>query len=225
MDRLWSCASKRVEPDDQLPEDPRKCHNHNSNQTAVTASNNNNNNDDSNANNNNNSNADNHGNASGSTLMRYALCAVHTPRHSPTRRPGDRPNADKSSTPGGGGRSTTKGTSLTCRRQFFPLPPLALLPCAERQADPSPPSSDDEERGAGRRRVAPVGDTTAPSGGCPWPSARKIESVSERYDVMAILGRGTFGRILLAECRTTRRKTALKVSETRVSLIFAMRDE
>jgi len=187
MDHLWSCASKRSDPDEQLPEGARK-HNKNSSETD------------------------------GSVLIRYALCAVRVPsRDSPTqRRNTGHSNVGKSTCLKSSSGDRVTGTSTSCNRQFFPLPPLALLPCAERQADPSPPSSDDEKpTGDGSvKRGDENGVGTAAAVVGSWPGAsRGVEAISVRYEVLAILGRGTFGRILLAECRANGRKMALKVGE------------
>lgn len=139
-----------------------------------------------------------------STLVRYALCTVHAQR-SPTTRNSDGQKPTNNRT----------GTGRTGRRPLFQLPPLALLPCGERQADPSPPMStweDEKLNDNGRNGVA--NHTTvskAGDGGSSWSGSNHVEAISERYSVISVIGRGTFGRILLAECRATGKKTALKV--------------
>jgi len=78
------------------------------------------------------------------------------------------------------------------------LPPLTFLPCGVRPADPSPPTSPS---------AADVGD--GPKAAEP-PLSGRLEHITERYIVTAMLGCGTFGSVLRAECRRTGRPTALK---------------
>jgi len=80
------------------------------------------------------------------------------------------------------------------------LPPLTFLPCGVRPADPSPPASPgDPGDGSGGRAG---GEAPVLTGG--------VQQIDDRYVVTALLGCGTFGSVLRAECRRTGRPTALK---------------
>ena len=140
--------------------------------------------------------------------LRYALCSSN--HRSKTDK-----TADTSKSPFPVDSTTPSCRSTSGRRPLFPVQPLAIFPCTVRQADPSPLTADFDENGSAAVRERSTSSKTGVGAGgqaTSWPGAGREEEITERYVVLSVLGKGTFGRILLAECRATGHKLALKVS-------------
>lgn len=226
MDKLWSCTSRHIEPEDEtgnpkannnwkLAGDNKLSRDNELNSHSNASSNSNSDNWKTGSGNTTSSSS---GGGGGGGVLRYATSCIRFANPSEV--------TDKS-LPAASASRTSGSTTSSSRRQRFPLAPLAILPCTVRQADPSPPPAEgDVDQGPESGRSSTIGkgghsaslpsssSTVGPvdsSGQWSTIDGCLVESVNERYSVIGLLGKGTFGRILLAECRLTGRKTALKV--------------